>query len=156
MATPNIKAPTKKAFHFPKSAAGKSAVEAKPVAKAQSKALPQKKTPASKSARTSASKAARSKQAATSEATAVPVSTEAKGKRPKKKEKVVRDSFTMPKSDYAKIASLKQKCHDNGVRVKKSELLRAALTMLDAASAEQLLTAVKGLEAVETGRPSNV
>ena len=68
----------------------------------------------------------------------------------------MRDSFTMPKSDYAKIASLKQKCHDNGVRVKKSELLRAALTMLDAASAEQLLTAVKGLEAVETGRPSNV
>jgi hypothetical protein len=155
MATPNIKAPTKKAFHFPKSATGKSAVEAKPVAKAKSKAPPRKKTPASKSARTSASRAARSKQAATSEATALPVSNEGKGKRPKK-EKVVRDSFTMPKSDYAKIASLKQKCHDNGVRVKKSELLRAALTMLDAASAEQLLTAVKGLEAVETGRPSNV
>jgi hypothetical protein len=68
----------------------------------------------------------------------------------------VRDSFTMPKSDYAKIASLKQKCTENGVRVKKSELLRAALAMLDAAPAEQLVTAIKELEAVKTGRPTNV
>jgi hypothetical protein len=155
MATPNIKAPTKKAFHFPKSAAGKSEVETKPVAKAKSKAVPEKKTPASKSTQPSASKAARSKQPATSEAVALPVSNEGKGKRPKK-EKVVRDSFTMPKSDYAKIASLKQKCTENGVRVKKSELLRAALAMLDAAPAEQLVTAIKELEAVKTGRPSNV
>jgi hypothetical protein len=154
MATPDIKAPTKKAFHFPKSAAGKGTVETKPVAKAKSEAPLRKKTPASKSTQPSASKAARSKQAATSEAVALPASNEGKGKRPKK-EKVVRDSFTMPKSDYAKIASLKQKCHENGVRVKKSELLRAALAMLDAAPAEQLLATVKELETVKTGRPSN-
>jgi hypothetical protein len=41
------------------------------------------------------------------------------------------------------------------VRVKKSELLRAALAMLDAAPAEQLLATVKKLETVKTGRPSN-
>ncbi|NLP64771.1 hypothetical protein [Paraburkholderia sacchari] len=79
---------------------------------------------------------------------------ESKPKRAKK-EKVVRDSFTMPKSDYAKIATLKQKCQDNGVRVKKSELLRAALTMLEAAPDKRLVEAIKALETVKTGRPAN-
>jgi hypothetical protein len=72
-----------------------------------------------------------------------------------KKEKVVRDSFTMPKSDYAKIATLKEKCQKNGVRVKKSELLRAALAMLDAAPEKRLVEAIKALETVKTGRPAN-
>lgn len=70
-----------------------------------------------------------------------------------KKEKVVRDSFTMPRSDYAKIAALKQKCANNGRRVKKSELLRAALTLLDAAPEKRLLAAIDALETVPTGRP---
>ncbi|WP_327366186.1 hypothetical protein [Caballeronia terrestris] len=61
----------------------------------------------------------------------------------------------MPKSEYAKLASLKQKCLDAGVRVKKSELLRAALAMLDDVPPKRLLAAVNGLEAVKTGRPSN-
>jgi hypothetical protein len=73
--------------------------------------------------------------------------------KPAKKEKVVRDSFTMPRSDYAKIASLKQKCANNGRRVKKSELLRAALTLLDAAPEKRLLAAIDALETVQTGRP---
>ncbi|SAL05031.1 hypothetical protein AWB81_06990 [Caballeronia arationis] len=72
-----------------------------------------------------------------------------------KKDKVARDSFTMPKSEYAKIASLKQKCASNGLRVKKAELLRAALAMLDAATEKQIVAAVKALEAVKTGRPAN-
>jgi hypothetical protein len=89
-----------------------------------------------------------------SESSVTPAPVEAKSKRAKK-EKVVRDSFTMPKSDYARIASLKQKCLDGGVRVKKSELLRAALTMLDTVPAKRLIAAVGALEAVKTGRPSN-
>ncbi len=72
-----------------------------------------------------------------------------------KEEKVVRDSFTMPKSDYAKIAALKQKCLDEGVHVKKSELLRAGLALLDTASAKRLVAAIAELEAVKTGRPAN-
>lgn len=71
-----------------------------------------------------------------------------------KKEKVVRDSFTMPKSDYAKIASLKHKCTNNGRRVKKSEILRAALAVLDAAPEKRLMAALDALETVKTGRPS--
>lgn len=71
-----------------------------------------------------------------------------------KVEKVVRDSFTMPKSDYAKIAALKQKCLDEGVHVKKSELLRAGLLLLEGASAKRLVAAIGELETVKTGRPA--
>ncbi len=71
-----------------------------------------------------------------------------------KKDKVVRDSFTMPKSDYEKIAALKQKCLAAGVSVKKSELLRAGLLMLESAAQKRLLAAVSAVEQVKTGRPT--
>lgn len=77
-----------------------------------------------------------------------------KTKRPKK-EKVVRDSFTMPKTDYERIALLKQKCLDAGAAVKKSELLRAGLIMLAALPNKRLIAAVSAVETVKTGRPSN-
>jgi hypothetical protein len=71
-----------------------------------------------------------------------------------KPEKVVRDSFTMPKSDYALIDALKEKCLSAGAAVKKSELLRAGLIALNGLSDDGLLQAVKNLAAVKTGRPS--
>ena len=43
------------------------------------------------------------------------------------KEKVVRDSFTMPQSEYRKIAEIKESCLKAGLHVKKSEVLRAGL-----------------------------
>ena len=76
-------------------------------------------------------------------------------KKPKKekKAKVVRDSFTMPESDYAKIGELKQVCLKSGMQVKKSELLRAGLHALAKLSAAQLKQAVSALETIKTGRP---
>ena len=76
-------------------------------------------------------------------------------KKPKKekKAKVVRDSFTMPESDYAKIGELKQVCLKSGMQVKKSELLRAGLHALAKLSAAQLKQAVSALEKIKTGRP---
>jgi hypothetical protein len=71
-----------------------------------------------------------------------------------KKEKVVRDSFTMPKSDYEKLAALKQKCLDSGVAVKKSELLRAGLLLLEGVPIARLLDAISAVETVKTGRPA--
>jgi hypothetical protein len=71
-----------------------------------------------------------------------------------KKDKVVRDSFTMPKSDYVKFAELKQRCLDAGVSVKKSELLRAGLALLAAAPPKKLIDAVSALDTVKTGRPA--
>ncbi|MCX4161691.1 hypothetical protein NID80_09445 [Paraburkholderia megapolitana] len=82
-----------------------------------------------------------------------PASVEAKTKRVKK-EKVVRDSFTMPKSDYEKIAALKQKCVEEGVAVKKSELLRAGLALLESVPTKRLLETIAAVETVKTGRPS--
>ncbi len=101
-------------------------------------------------------KAGKAPKAATAvKSPSVPAAVEEKKVRAKKeKEKVVRDSFTMPKSDYAKIAELKQRCLDAGVPVKKSELLRAGLNLLAVSPAKRLIAAVQELEAVKTGRPA--
>ena len=72
-----------------------------------------------------------------------------------KKPKLVRDSFTIPKVEYAVIDTLKERGGKLGKPVKKSELLRAALAMLDAATEKRLVEAIKALETVKTGRPAN-
>ena len=69
------------------------------------------------------------------------------------KGKVVRDSFTMPQDDYAKIANLKQSCIKAGLHVKKSELLRAGLRALDTLTVAQLKQAIGKLDTIKTGRP---
>ncbi len=76
-----------------------------------------------------------------------------KAKKSDSKEKVVRDSFTMPQSDYAKIAELKQVCLKMGRPVKKSELLRAGLHALGKLSALNLKKAIVQMELIKTGRP---
>lgn len=72
------------------------------------------------------------------------------------KNKVVRDSFTMPQIDYAFIAELKEKALESGIQVKKSELLRAGLRLLANLSAAQLKKTVTELEKIKTGRPKKV
>lgn len=91
---------------------------------------------------------------------AVAVKAGKKNKKPKKVEgkagdkgKVVRDSFTMPQNDYAKIAELKQVCLKADMHVKKSELLRAGLHALSKLSAAQLKQAIAEVEQIKTGRP---
>jgi len=69
------------------------------------------------------------------------------------RDKVVRDSFTMPKSDYLKIGAVKERCLEAGVRIKKSEILRVGLLLLANKSPKELLAAVAKLETVKTGRP---
>ena len=77
----------------------------------------------------------------------------AKGEK-KKKQKMVRDSFNMPESDYAYIAALKKRCLKAGTSVKKSELLRAALKCLSNLSDEALTKKISDLEPIKTGRPA--
>ena len=93
-------------------------------------------------------------------AKAAPAKDEKKHKKDKKaggkeesKVKVVRDSFTMPQSDYAKIAELKQICLKAGVPVKKSELLRAGLHALGKLGIAQLKQTIAQMEQIKTGRP---
>ncbi|WP_321916584.1 hypothetical protein [Paraburkholderia sp. J11-2] len=70
-----------------------------------------------------------------------------------KREKVVRDIFTMPRADYEQLSVLKQRCLDAGIAVKKSELVRAGLLLLASGPTKRLLAAVKAVEPVKTGRP---
>ncbi len=87
-------------------------------------------------------------------AAAKPVQQQA-GKKPKKehKKKVVRDSFTMPHDEYAKIAEIKDICLKAKMHVKKSEVLRAGLILLAALNAVQLKRTLGSLEKIKTGRP---
>ena len=71
-----------------------------------------------------------------------------------KKIKMVRDSFTMPETDYSQLAELKKKCLQSGVHVKKSELLRVGLLSLSRMSDSALLKAVAQVEKLKTGRPA--
>jgi hypothetical protein len=143
----SVRKPTKKAFHFPKNANGQ--------AKAGDKQVDEAKAPTAEAAvaKTAPTKVAKQKREVAVES--APAASTAEVKVPRvKKEKVVRDSFTMPKSDYEKIAALKQKCLDAGVSVKKSELLRAGLLLLESAASKRLLAAISAVETVKTGRPA--
>ncbi len=70
-----------------------------------------------------------------------------------RKKKVVRDSFTMPQSEYAKIAEIKAICLKAKVHVKKSEVLRAGLKLLAELNATELKAVLASLEKIKTGRP---
>ncbi len=69
-----------------------------------------------------------------------------------RKAKSVRDSFTMPETDYGKLAALKSKCLAAGMSVKKSELLRIGLHLLETLPIARMKAAVTALESVKTGR----
>lgn len=70
-----------------------------------------------------------------------------------KKPKLVRDSFTIPESDYVLFATLKQRALATGVEVKKGEVLRAALVMLAKLNDAELVKAIGLVERIKTGRP---
>ena len=72
----------------------------------------------------------------------------------KPKLKVVRDSFTMPHSEYLKIAEIKAIGLKAGLQVKKSEVLRAGVIALCAMDEAQLKQALSGLDKIKTGRPN--
>lgn len=69
------------------------------------------------------------------------------------KNKPVRDSFTMPRLEYAHIASIKQRAAQLGRPTKKSEVLRAAVALLNNLSDKDLQVALQALPSIKTGRP---
>lgn len=70
-----------------------------------------------------------------------------------KKAKLVRDSFTIPETDYALFASIKQRALTAGVEVKKGEILRAAVVALAKLDDAELVKAIGLVERIKTGRP---
>ena len=82
---------------------------------------------------------------------AAPAAAEKPAKPPKVR--LVRDSFTMPETDFALVAVLKARALGQGRAAKKSELLRAGLQMLSQQDPAVLLEALEGLQPIKTGRP---
>lgn len=135
---PAAEAPAKPAKSAAKAPAGKKAVKAAPakapVKQAAAKAEPRAAKPA---------KAAKPAAAPAAPATAAP----------RQKEKLVRDSFTMPRADFDLIDALKARAIGFQQPVKKSELLRAGLQALAALDDAALKTRLGTLTPLKAGRP---
>ena len=72
-----------------------------------------------------------------------------------KKPKLVRDSFTIPKAEYAVLETLKQRAVQLAQPAKKSELLRAGIKALAAMADAELRAALQAVPAIKTGRPAS-
>lgn len=72
----------------------------------------------------------------------------------RKKPKLVRDSFTIPKDEYAAIDLLKTRAVALGTSIKKSELLRAGLLALQAMNDAGFKQAIAAVPQLKTGRPA--
>lgn len=70
-----------------------------------------------------------------------------------KKPKLVRDSFTIPKDEYAAIDAVKARALGLSQAVKKSEILRAGLMALSGMNDAQLLATLQAVPTLKTGRP---
>lgn len=70
-----------------------------------------------------------------------------------KKAKLVRDSFTMPETEYQVLNDVKKAFLKSGVSVKKSELLRAGVALIKAMKLDQLNAVISALPPLKAGRP---
>ena len=71
-----------------------------------------------------------------------------------KKVKVVRDSFTLPKTEFLQITDMKKRAMALGIEVKKSELIRAGLQALSSMADASFKKALGNVPTIKTGRPS--
>ena len=71
-----------------------------------------------------------------------------------KKPKLVRDSLTMPKAEYEVLATLKARAAKLGASVKKTELIRAGIKAIAAMTDAGLLSAIRAVPSLKTGRPA--
>ncbi len=119
-----------------------------------------KKAAAPKAAKVPAAKKAPVKTLAQPKAKAIaqpviPVAIEKPVAPPKIKQKLVRDSFTMPRVEFDLIDALKERALGFKRPTKKSELLRAGLQALSAFSDAQLSQVLGALAPLKAGRPKN-
>ena len=68
--------------------------------------------------------------------------------------KLVRDSFTIPKAEYAVLAELKQRSVTLGAPAKKSEVLRAGIKALAGMGDAAFAAALGTVPPLKTGRPA--
>jgi len=70
-----------------------------------------------------------------------------------KKTKLVRDSFTMPAPEYAVIAQVKKACLAAGFEIKKSELLRIGIALIQKLDSNGIREVHATLPPLKAGRP---
>ena len=134
-----------------KTSAFKSAVSAK---RAPSKAA---RAPAKSPLKTAAKapvKAKLSPQAKTAVKTASKAISKPAKVEKAKKPKMIRDSFTIPKTEYVVIDALKERAGKLSRAAKKSELVRAGVMALAAMPDAAFLAALSAVPTIKTGRPS--
>jgi hypothetical protein len=71
-----------------------------------------------------------------------------------KKVKVVRDSFTIPKTEFDQLSVMKKRATALGVDIKKSEVIRAGLQLLSGLADAAFTKALTSVPTIKTGRPS--
>ena len=120
-----------------KAVAKKPAQKGKAAAKPKAVAKPSAKAPAKPAAKPAPAKPATAKSVKV------------------KKPKMVRDSFTFPKAEYAVLDELKLRSAKLGHSVKKTELLRAGIKAIAAMQDAALLAALRVVPSLKTGRPAN-
>lgn len=122
---------------------------------AKPKAVAEKPAPTSKSPAKPVKKPSAEEEEKVAEAPKVQKAEKASKvkKQAPKKPKLVRDSFTIPETDYALFASLKQRALAAGIDVKKGEILRAAVATLATLEDAELVKAIGLVERIKTGRP---
>lgn len=126
--------------------ASKKAVVPKPATAAPAKSVRAVRTPVA------AKKALAPKAAPVKPAAKVKIKIEKPVK--VKKPKLVRDSFTIPKDEYAMLETLKQRAGRLSSPAKKSEMLRAGIKALAAMPDATFLAALKAVPSIKTGRPA--
>lgn len=129
-------------------------VAAKAASTVQAKAAPRRQAaPAKTSAKAPAAKKSPS-AASKSSVPAAKIAKSPKTTAPKPaKQKLVRDSFTIPRAEYAALGALKERLVQLAQPAKKSEVLRAGIKLLSAQTDAALLAALAAVPSIKTGRP---
>jgi hypothetical protein len=71
----------------------------------------------------------------------------------KPRHKLIRDSFTIPKSEYVLLEALKLRAANLARPTKKSEVLRAGIAALNVMADKAFIAALDRVPSLKTGRP---
>lgn len=71
-----------------------------------------------------------------------------------KRVKMVRDSISIPKTEFQVLGEMKTRAGKLGVEVKKTELIRAGLKVLSALTDTPFAAAIRAVPNLKTGRPA--
>jgi len=69
------------------------------------------------------------------------------------KTKLVRDSFAIPEKEYAALVAVKKACLKAGLEIKKTELIRIGIALVNNLTTAKIKTAQAKLTQISAGRP---